>query len=65
LSVPLGVGFYFVSYGVLSALMLLKMSFRTGDYFPSIWTFILDGVFQGGLSFVLFWTLLFNIVHVY
>jgi len=56
---------YFFSYGLLTLFLLLKMQFKTEIYFQSTSHLVWDGLFQGLLSYVLFWTLLYDIVHVY
>jgi len=56
---------YFLSYALLTVLLLMKMQFNTEIYFQSTSQLIWDGLFQGLLSYVLFWTLLYDIVHVY
>lgn len=65
LAIGAGALLYMVAYAVLSLMLLVKMRGDPGAYFPSTWAFIADGLFQGGLSYVLFWTITFNVVHVY
>eukprot|EP01118_Nematostelium_gracile_P017973 TRINITY_DN7824_c0_g1_i2.p1 TRINITY_DN7824_c0_g1~~TRINITY_DN7824_c0_g1_i2.p1 ORF type:complete len:106 (+),score=18.04 TRINITY_DN7824_c0_g1_i2:73-390(+) len=46
--------------------ILSKMKFQTNQYFPASTSQIfMDGVTTGLLSFILFWTLMYNIVHIY
>jgi hypothetical protein len=61
-------GFYF--YAITAAIMSgLLWSIKTGGqplrYFRSTSEVVWDGVVGGLFSYVLFWTLLYGIVHVY
>jgi ER membrane protein complex subunit 6 len=61
----------FVAYGVqhvLGSLLLLALArWRPADYFPgaSVAGTLLGGIGDNVLAFVLFWTLLFALVHIY
>jgi len=60
-----GVVFFLLAMAALSACLLVKVNFQPALYFPTpsaIWT---DGVFAAMMTYVLFWTMLYNIVHVY
>ena len=48
-----------------SLLMLVKLRFQVKKYFLD-WNSLLFGQFMGGvMTFVLFWTLAYDIVHVF
>ena len=44
---------YFLAYGLITGLLLLKMNFKTEVYFPSLQFFLSDGLFQGLMVSVL------------
>lgn len=58
----------FFGYAVTQALVMLvalaKMGFKVTEYFPS-WSVAMNGVGAGMMTYILFWTLSYNIVHLY
>eukprot|EP01137_Pigoraptor_chileana_P012533 Opistho-2@65009 len=60
-----GFMFYFVSHLIFASLMTVKFGTHATDFFKSISALWLDGLLGHVLTFVLFWTLLFGIVHVF
>ncbi|KAK8950144.1 hypothetical protein KSP40_PGU017993 [Platanthera guangdongensis] len=60
-----GFVFYLLIMGVTSLGLLFKAKFSVGNYFDSWSRIILDGFFGGLMSFVLFWTFAYDIVHIF
>ncbi|RKP11158.1 Rab5-interacting protein-domain-containing protein [Thamnocephalis sphaerospora] len=61
-----GFYFYVVTSAIMSGLIWsLKTSGQPTRYFRSAREAVWDGVLGGLFSYVLFWTLLYGIVHVY
>lgn len=60
-----GLVFFIAVSTLVMFLISFKMDFQVQKYFPSTAGFLSNGIFQSSLTFVLFWTLLYNIVHVY
>ncbi|KAF9320339.1 ER membrane complex subunit 6 [Podila horticola] len=61
-----GFVFYFVGSAFLSTLVfLVKARASPGTYFRSSFDVFTEGVLGGLLSYILFWTLLYGIIHVY
>jgi hypothetical protein len=61
-----GAVMYLVVYFVASAILLVFMKFDSKLYTNlSPFAFITQGMDKYGLSFVLFWTLLYGLVHIY
>ncbi|KAG0238100.1 ER membrane complex subunit 6 [Actinomortierella wolfii] len=58
--------FYLVGSIFMSLLIfMLKAKFQPGLYFRNPWDCFTDGIFGTMLSFILFWTLVHGIIHVY
>ncbi|KAL3878459.1 hypothetical protein ACJMK2_030807 [Sinanodonta woodiana] len=57
--------FFFIMAFVLSFLLLLKAGSNWSKYFPSRKMLFLSGQFGGLFTYVLFWTFLYGMVHVY
>ncbi|PRQ39506.1 putative rab5-interacting protein family [Rosa chinensis] len=56
---------YFLIMAVTSVGLIAKAGFQVHSYFDSWNQIILDGVLGGLLSFVLFWTFAYDIVHIF
>jgi len=61
------VGFlaFFLTTFLLSVMMYVKMGMQPKPYFKKpeeVWT---EGVMQAMMSYILFWTLFYDIVHIY
>jgi len=56
---------YFLAYVLASVFLLKKIDFKTETYFPSASSFWVDSISQGFMSFILFWTLSYDIVHLF
>ncbi|XP_027068955.1 uncharacterized protein [Coffea arabica] len=61
----MGFVFYFLIMGITSAGLAAKAGFSIHSYFDSWNKILLDGFFGGLMSFVLFWTFAYDIVHIF
>ncbi|KAI3633744.1 hypothetical protein MIR68_008076 [Amoeboaphelidium protococcarum] len=63
----MGFVFYFAMSALLSGMILVFVGkgAHHSKYFPSLTWLLTEGVFGNVLSFVLFWTLFYGLVHVY
>ena len=61
----MGFLFYFVSAAAGGALLMARTGGRPRSFFTSTSALFTHGFFQGLMSFVLGWTLMGNIVHVF
>ena len=63
-----GFALYLVIHVITSLCLLIKMKFQVNEYLTPAMTwywFVLDGITGQGLSFVMFWTLSFAMVHIF
>ncbi|KAF5452221.1 hypothetical protein F2P56_027247 [Juglans regia] len=56
---------YFLIMAITSAGLIAKSGFSIHSYFDSWNRVVLDGFFSGLMSFVLFWTFAYDIVHIF
>ncbi|XP_021907062.1 ER membrane protein complex subunit 6 [Carica papaya] len=56
---------YFVVMAITSVGLIAKAKFSVNSYFDSWNRLILDGFLGGLMSFVLFWTFAYDIVHIF
>eukprot|EP00245_Coleochaete_scutata_P015744 TRINITY_DN7142_c0_g1_i1.p2 TRINITY_DN7142_c0_g1~~TRINITY_DN7142_c0_g1_i1.p2 ORF type:complete len:124 (+),score=10.62 TRINITY_DN7142_c0_g1_i1:54-425(+) len=61
----LGFFCYFLTMGIASAGLFVKAKFNVGKYFDSWNRLALDGVMGGLMSFILFWALTYDTVHIF
>ena len=62
-----GLAFYVLIYVVTSGLLLLRMGNKVGKLVPNAspgW-FLINGIGGEALAFVLYWTLMYAMVHLY
>mmetsp|Transcript_1954 Transcript_1954/g.2705 ORF Transcript_1954/g.2705 Transcript_1954/m.2705 type:complete len:109 (-) Transcript_1954:113-439(-) len=57
--------FFLLSWVGTMLSFYIRVGWKAESYFVSQWTLITHDLFQGTLSFILFWTLFNNIVHIY
>ncbi|XP_074048589.1 ER membrane protein complex subunit 6 [Macrotis lagotis] len=60
-----GFAFYLLASALLSLLLALKAGRRWGKYFKSRRPLLTGGLLGGLFTYVLFWTFLYGMVHVY
>ncbi|XP_012259653.1 ER membrane protein complex subunit 6 [Athalia rosae] len=60
-----GFGFYIFAVAGLWALLMMKTSGQWKKYFISRQSLLTNGFFGGLFTYVLFWTFLYGMVHVY
>ncbi|XVE65480.1 hypothetical protein DITRI_Ditri08aG0003300 [Diplodiscus trichospermus] len=61
----MGFIFYFLVMAITSGGLIAKAKFSVHSYFDSWNRIILDGIMGGLMSFVLFWTFAYDIVHIF
>ncbi|KAL4273512.1 hypothetical protein GQ457_13G023480 [Hibiscus cannabinus] len=61
----MGFVFYFLVMAITSIGLIAKAKFSVHSYFDSWNRIILDGFMSGLMSFVLFWTFAYDIVHIF
>ncbi|KAK4425981.1 ER membrane protein complex subunit [Sesamum alatum] len=61
----MGFIFYFLVMAITTAGLAAKTGFAVHSYFDSWNRIVLDGILGGLLSFVLFWTFAYDIVHIF
>ncbi|GAQ83187.1 hypothetical protein KFL_001390050 [Klebsormidium nitens] len=57
--------FYFVIMAAQSGTLLLKAKLNAAVYFLSLQAVVFDGILPNVLLFVLFWTLIYDYVHIF
>uniref|UniRef100_A0A7S2XA63 ER membrane protein complex subunit 6 n=1 Tax=Lotharella oceanica TaxID=641309 RepID=A0A7S2XA63_9EUKA len=57
--------FFILSWIGTSLSYFVRTGWDTEKYFTSTWLLVTHDLFQGTLSFMLFWTLFYDIVHIY
>eukprot|EP00003_Mantamonas_plastica_P014324 TRINITY_DN2484_c0_g4_i2.p1 TRINITY_DN2484_c0_g4~~TRINITY_DN2484_c0_g4_i2.p1 ORF type:complete len:183 (+),score=35.71 TRINITY_DN2484_c0_g4_i2:193-741(+) len=60
-----GLLFYFTSVLMTALVAALKTGFKLHTFFQSTSDLYLSGVFDGLMSYILFWTMFYNVVHLF
>ena len=60
-----GFGFYLIYSFVMSGLIVIKVGSKWNKYFQSRYAMLTDGVFGGLFTYVLLWTFVYGLVHVF
>ena len=63
-----GLAFYLGAHVATALLLLEKMNFRVSEFVPgetSPLSFVFSGMGEQAMSFIMFWTLSFAVVHIY
>ena len=60
-----GLAWFLVAEALFVVLILASLQFQFQPFFVSLPSLALGSLFQGGMSFILFWALSFNMVHIY
>uniref|UniRef100_A0A1X7V0W6 ER membrane protein complex subunit 6 n=1 Tax=Amphimedon queenslandica TaxID=400682 RepID=A0A1X7V0W6_AMPQE len=60
-----GFGFYLIYSFVMSGLLVIKVGSKWNKYFQSRYAMLTDGVFGGLFTYVLLWTFVYGLVHVF
>ncbi|KAL6062551.1 ER membrane protein complex subunit 6 [Balamuthia mandrillaris] len=56
---------YFGAAAFLSLVLWVKLGFNTEPYFTSWLTIWTEALFEGLMTFILFWTLFYGVLHCY
>ena len=56
---------YFAANGLISAVLYQTLGTRRQKFFPSKKSYFLDGLTAQIATFILFWTLAYDIVHIF
>eukprot|EP00244_Chara_vulgaris_P010988 TRINITY_DN5260_c0_g1_i1.p1 TRINITY_DN5260_c0_g1~~TRINITY_DN5260_c0_g1_i1.p1 ORF type:complete len:114 (+),score=15.37 TRINITY_DN5260_c0_g1_i1:89-430(+) len=60
-----GILCYFITMAIATLALFMKTGFSADKYFVSWYALGVDGIFSGLMSFFLFWTLVYDIVHIF
>lgn len=60
-----GIAFYFIMASILWLLIMVKAGSEWNKFFTSRVSILTSGLFGGIFTYILFWTFLYGMVHVY
>eukprot|EP00656_Telonema_subtile_P020723 TRINITY_DN2179_c0_g1_i2.p1 TRINITY_DN2179_c0_g1~~TRINITY_DN2179_c0_g1_i2.p1 ORF type:complete len:103 (-),score=22.36 TRINITY_DN2179_c0_g1_i2:267-575(-) len=60
-----GLFFYAFWMAVLAAVQAFQTGFKVNEYFLSSSGLVIEGLSQGGMTFMLFWMIMYGVVHVF
>jgi len=60
-----GAGFYFVTQAAVVGALVVKMKGSATTYFPTWRMLVTESITEGFTSYILFWTLAYNVCHLF
>ena len=61
----LGLGFYLISFFVVTILLLLHIKKQKGNFSTSLFYLLVEGLFNHGMTYTIFWVMFYNLVYIY
>ena len=60
-----GISFYFLNYLFTSIFIFIHVQRQRGNFFESVFSLLLQGLFNHLMVFTIFWVMFYNLVHIY
>ena len=61
----LGLGFYLISFFVVTILLFLHIKKQKGNFSTSLLNLLVEGLFNHGMTYTIFWVMFYNLVYIY
>ena len=61
----IGLGFYLVNFLLVTILLFLHIKSQKGNFSDSLLSLLLEGLFQHGMTYTIFWVMFYNLVYIY
>ena len=61
----LGLGFYLINFLFVTILLFLHIKNQKGNFSTSLISLLFEGLFNHGMTYILFWVMFYNLVYIY
>ena len=61
----IGLGFYLLNFLLVTVLLFLHIKNRRGNFSNSLISLLFEGLFNHGMTYILFWVMFYNLVYIY
>ena len=60
-----GLGFYLINFLFVTILLFLRIKNQKGNFSTSLISLLLEGLFNHGMTYTIFWVMFYNLVYIY
>ena len=60
-----GLGFYLINFLFVTILLFLHIKNQKGNFSISLISLLLEGLFNHGMTYTIFWVMFYNLVYIY
>ena len=60
-----GLGFYLINFLFVTILLFLHIKNQKGNFSTSLISLLLEGLFNHGMTYTIFWVMFYNLVYIY
>ena len=60
-----GLGFYLINFLFVTVLLFLHIKNQKGNFSTSLISLLLEGLFNHGMTYTIFWVMFYNLVYIY
>ena len=60
-----GLGFYLINFLFVTILLFLHIKNHKGNFSTSLISLLLEGLFNHGMTYTIFWVMFYNLVYIY
>ena len=60
-----GIFFYLINFIIVTGLLFLHIKNQKGNFSNSLISLLLEGLFNHGMIYILFWVMFYNLVYIY
>ena len=61
----IGLGFYLLNFLLVTVLLFLHIKNQRGNFSNSLISLLFEGLFNHGMTYILFWVMFYNLVYIY
>ena len=61
----LGLGFYLINFFLVTIFLFVHIKTQKGNFSDSLISLLLEGLFEHGMTYTIFWVMFYNLVYIY
>ena len=60
-----GLGFYLINFLIVTVLLFIHIKNQKGNFSTSLTSLLFEGIFNHGMTYMIFWVMFYNLVYIY
>ena len=60
-----GLGFYLINFLIVTLLLFIHIKNQKGNFSTSLLSLLFEGMFNHGMTYMIFWVMFYNLVYIY